>query len=172
MIIDITYTPAQVKEGHRVEMTALLKGLTVHVKEERADMYTAIDASASALASKLRKYRTRRQQGYHAGNSMGDDLSNAIDALQAEDDEDAIAAEVAQEYMDEAMSSGNFIDPESPQIIKVNSFDLKHPIPMKEAVFALDYVDHDFFVFKNEETGKPSIVYKRNAGGVGLIEVE
>jgi len=26
-------------------------------------------------------------------------------------------------------------------------------------------------MFKNEETGKPSVVYKRNAGGVGLIEI-
>ena len=30
---------------------------------------------------------------------------------------------------------------------------------------------HDFFVFKSEETGKNSVIYKRNAGGVGLIEL-
>lgn len=155
-----------------MELTALLKGLTVHVKEEHADMYTSIDACANALAGKLRKYRTRRKQGYHAGNSMGNDLADAIDALEAEDDEDAVAAEVEQEYMDEAFSRGNFIDPESPDVMKVNSFDLENPVPMQEAIFALDYVDHDFFVFKNKDTGKKSIVYKRNAGGVGLIEIE
>ena len=164
--------PPQVKEGHRVEITTLLKGLTVHVKEERADMYAAIDAAAAALSSKLRKYRTRRQQGYHAGNKMSDDLSEAIAALEEEDMEDAVAEELQKQYLDEAMSRGNFIDPDSPDVMKVNSFDLKNAIPMQEAVFALDYVDHDFFVFKNEDTGKPSIVYKRNAGGVGLIEIE
>jgi putative sigma-54 modulation protein len=133
-------------------------------------MYTSIDAAAAALSSKLRKYRTRRKQGWHAGNKMGEDLMNALEAAGL-DEEAEVAVEVAKETMDEAVSRiGDFIDPEAPNIIKVNSFDLENAIPVKEAIFALDYVDHDFFVFKNEETGKPTVIYKRNAGGVGLIE--
>ena len=122
-------------------------------------MYTSIDAAATALQSKLRKYRARRNDGHHAGNSMANDLMAALES--SEIDLDA-APEVAE--MD-------FIDPEAPKVTKVNSFDLETPIPIKEAIFALDYVDHDFFAFKNEETGKPSVVYKRNAGGIGLIEL-
>ena len=67
---------------------------------------------------------------------------------------------------------GEFLDPEEPNVMKVNSFDLENAIPVQEAIFALDYVDHDFFAFKNKETGKKSVVYKRNVGGVGLIEME
>lgn len=52
------------------------------------------------------------------------------------------------------------------------SFDLSSPIPIKEAIFALDYIDHDFYVFRDEETNEVSVVYKRNAGGVGLIQPE
>ncbi|KAG7338377.1 SSU ribosomal protein S30P sigma 54 modulation protein [Nitzschia inconspicua] len=160
----------KVKDGHRVDLTAILKGLTVHCKEETSDMYASIDAAASALSSKLRKYRTRRKEGWHAGNKMGEDLMNALEAAEL-DEEAEVTAEVEREVRDEAMSRiGDFIDPEEPNIIKVNSFDLEHAIPVKEAIFALDYVDHDFFVFKNEETGKPTVIYKRNAGGVGLIE--
>jgi putative sigma-54 modulation protein len=130
-------------------------------------MYTSIDAAAAALSSKLRKYRTRRMEGWHAGNKMGEDLMNALEAAGLDEEAD-VAAEMQR---DEAYSRiGDFIDPEAPNIIKVNSFDLEHAIPVKEAIFALDYVDHDFFVFKNEDTGKPTIIYKRNAGGVGLIE--
>jgi putative sigma-54 modulation protein len=157
----------QVKDGHRVDLTAILKGLTVHCKEESPDMYTSIDAAASALSSKLRKYRARRQEGWHSGNSMGEDLMAALEVAELDEE----VAEVGREERDEAFSRfGDFIDPEAPNIIKVNSFDLDNAIPVKEAIFALDYVDHDFFVFKNEETGKPSVIYKRTAGGVGLIE--
>ena len=53
-----------------------------------------------------------------------------------------------------------------------NSFDLSTPISIKEAIFALDYIDHDFYVFRDEETNEVSVVYKRNAGGVGLIQPE
>jgi putative sigma-54 modulation protein len=152
-------------------VTALLKGLTVHCKEESPDMYATIDAAATALANKLRKYRTRRNQGYHAGNSMGDDLMTALEMAELDEVEDEIM-EAAKVEFDDVLSRGSdFIDPEAPNIMKVNSFDLEHAIPIQEAVFALDYVDHDFFIFKNEETGKPTVIYKRNAGGVGLIEV-
>jgi len=158
----------KVQDGHRVDCTTSLKGLTIHCKEERSDMYASIDAAAKALSSKLQKYRARRKQGWHSGNKMGNDLMEALEELESDEIED----EVAREEKEKAMSkAGDFIDPNEPNIMKVNSYDLEHAIPIKEAVFALDYVDHDFFVFKDEETGKPSIVYKRNAGGIGLIEI-
>lgn len=54
--------------------------------------------------------------------------------------------------------------------IILRSYDLSNKISVQEAVFALDYVDHDFYVFRNEEDGEINVVYKRNAGGVGLIQ--
>jgi putative sigma-54 modulation protein len=89
-------------------------------------------------------------------------------ALEQAEIDGEVVDEVAREERDESFS---FFDADAPNIIKVNSFDLENAIPVKEAIFALDYVDHDFFVFKNEETGKPTVIYKRNAGGIGLIEV-
>lgn len=40
---------------------------------------------------------------------------------------------------------------------------------VEEAIFSLGYVDHDFFVFRDKETKEISVVYKRNAGGYGVI---
>lgn len=135
----------KVKNGHRVDCTTSLKGLTIHCKEERPDMYASIDAAAKALASKLQKFRSRRNEGYHAGNSMGQDLMEALEAMEldttAEEDEDVEA--------DLVYAEKDFIDVNAPNLMKVSSFDLENAIPINEAVFALDYVDHDFFVFKN-----------------------
>lgn len=90
---------------------------------------------------------------------MGDDMLSALDALE----------EVELPELEEEEDNG-FTDPEAPTITKVNSFDLDRAISVEEAVFALDYVDHDFYVFKNEDTDKVTVVYQRNVGGVGLIE--
>ena len=79
------------------------------------------------------------------------------------------ALEAVEEVLDEE-SGAQFDDPDKPRVTKVNSFDLNKPISVEEAVFALDYVDHDFYVFRNAETNKISVVYKRHVGGVGLIE--
>lgn len=157
----------KVKNGHRVDCTTSLKGLTIHCKEERPDMYASIDAAAKALASKLQKFRSRRSEGHHAGNSMGQDLMDVLEAMEL----DTSATEDEDVEADLMYAEKDFIDVNSPNLMKVNSFDLENAMPVNEAVFALDYVDHDFFVFKCEETGKASIVYKRNAGGVGLIEI-
>ena len=52
----------------------------------------------------------------------------------------------------------------------MDSFDLSKPITVNEAIFALDYIDHDFYVFRDSETNEINVVYKRNSGGVGLIQ--
>lgn len=52
------------------------------------------------------------------------------------------------------------------------SYDLSKPISVEEAIFALGYVDHDFYVFREMKSGEINVVYKRNAGGYGLIGPE
>lgn len=164
--LSVSKNPA-VKNGHRVDCTTALKGVTFHCKEESPDMYESIDAVAKALQAKLQKFRSRRNEGHHGGNSIGKDLMDVLEKMEldetVEEDESVVA--------DLMYAEADFIDVNKPNIMDVSSFDLDNAIPINEAVFALDYVDHDFFVFKNEETGKASIVYKRNAGGVGLIEI-
>lgn len=63
-----------------------------------------------------------------------------------------------------------FADPDKPEVTSVKSYDLSKPTSLEEAVFALDYTDHDFYAFKNKDTGAVNVVYKRNAGGIGHVE--
>lgn len=138
-----------------------VKGTSIVCNNESGDMYTSIDSAAHALNRKLRKYKERRTEGWHGGANMGKDLLAALESL-----EDVELPPSPTEDDD------GFVDPEAKKITKINSFDLDKPMSVEEAVFALDYVDHDFYVFKNEATNKISVVYKRNVGGIGLIEPE
>ena len=146
----------QIKESDQVEIVTNLKGTTFVCTHTSPDMYNSIDQAAHALQRKLVKYKERRQDGWHGGAAMGDDLLAALEAMEAD-------AQIEAEEEE-------FVDPEAPTITKVNSFDLEKPVSVQEAVFALDYVDHDFYVFKNEATDKITVVYKRNGGGIGMIE--
>lgn len=85
---------------------------------------------------------------------MATDLAEALDAS----------------IEDVDVESGEFEDPEKPEVTKIRSFDLSKPISMDEAIFALDYVDHDFYVYRDEATDDVNVVYKRNLGGIGLIQ--
>ena len=152
----------QVKNKHRAEVVTNVKGTTIICTVESPDMYSSIDSVAHALTRKLRKYKERRQKGWHGGSSMGDDLQVALEAL-----EEQLTAEGIGQDDDE---EDDFVDPEAPDVTKINSFQLDKPINLEEAIFALDYVDHDFYVFTNEDTKRVNVVYKRHGGGVGLIE--
>jgi len=140
-----------------------LKGTTIICKNESPDMYGSIDMAAHALNRKLRKYKERRTAGWHGGANMGEELAAALNGLEEELDEAGGGADDFDSY-------AGFEDPDKPAITKVNSFQLDKPISLDEAVFALDYVDHDFYVFRNKENDKVSVVYKRHTGGVGLVE--
>jgi putative sigma-54 modulation protein len=55
------------------------------------------------------------------------------------------------------------------QIVKTKQFAVK-PMSPDEAVLQLELVGHDFFVFRNADTGDVAVVYRRNDGAYGLIE--
>lgn len=55
------------------------------------------------------------------------------------------------------------------QIVKTKQFAVK-PMTPDEAVLQLELVGHDFFVFRNADTGDVAVVYRRADGAYGLIE--
>jgi len=136
----------------------MLKGTTIRTAEESPDMYASIDLVTDRISRKLRKYKERRLDGYHGGKSNeADDITDALTKALEETDP---PSEVADKE----------VDPYAKEITKIKSFNLGKPQSLQEAVFALDYIDHDFYVFKNAESGEINVVYKRNAGGIGLIQ--
>jgi len=146
----------KVKEGHTAEVVTYMKGTVIRCADTTPDMYASIDNVTDRLAAKLRKYKERRLEGYHGGPNMGENLADVLSSL----------PDVAD---DVAADDEEFVDPEAPVLTKVKSYDLETPISIEEAIFALGYVDHSFFVFREKESNDINVVYKRNAGGYGLI---
>lgn len=119
-----------------------------------------------------------RLQGWHSGSSVPENFATfspqegEVDDDEAvDDDEDDIT------FLEESFPSYDAasVVPESdskPSITKIKSFNLSKPQTLTEAIFALDYVDHDFYVFRNEDGGDVNVIYKRTAGGIGLIQPE
>lgn len=58
---------------------------------------------------------------------------------------------------------------EEPMIVKTKQFAVK-PMTPEEAVLQLELVGHDFFVFRNADSGEVNVVYRRRDGNFGLIE--
>ena len=52
--------------------------------------------------------------------------------------------------------------------IRTKKFYFK-PMSVEEAILQMNLIEHEFYVFTNQDTDKVNVVYKRKKGGYGLI---
>jgi putative sigma-54 modulation protein len=129
-----------VAANHVAEATIWTKGPTLRAREASQDMRASIDQLVDKLERQVNRYRQKRHR------------------RQARDNGGAPAAGVP-------VVEGE----EEPVIVKVKQFAVK-PMTPEEAVLQLELVGHDFFVFRNADSGDVNVVYRRRDGNYGLIE--
>eukprot|EP00960_Hanusia_phi_P049699 759717-Hanusia_phi.AAC.7 len=147
-----------VENNANFEVVVSVKGTVMRASKSTHDMYASIDAVADSVKRKLRKYKERIIDAHRQGKP---------EAIGFDEEEIQSFKDFAQEVA--KMDSDIPVPPADMSLMKKKTFPMD-PISVEEAVLCLDYIEHDFYVFKNKENGKIAVVYKRNHGGVGLIE--
>ncbi len=137
-------------KGHnqKVEVTIPLKNVILRAEETRDDLYAAIDVVVDKLERQIRKNKTKLQS--KKMNKLSKDL--LIDAIVAMDDD--------KEDKEEGF-----------KIVKRKKVEVK-PMSEEEAVLQMELLEHQFYIFKDSETNKIAVVYKRKEGNYGIIESE
>ena len=129
---------------YKVEVTIPLPYLTLRAEETSNDMYASIDLVTDKLERQIRKYKTKVNR-----KSREKGYKNL----------DFVPDEAADEPSEENL-----------KIVRTKQISLK-PMDSEEAVLQMDMLGHDFFVFEDAETNGTSVVYRRNDGRYGLIEI-
>ena len=143
------------------EITALCADRhIIHCTTSTDDMYASIDDLENMLARRLRKYKERK---ITVGQGRRRESKEEMQAIEDDDDLDDAAPASA------STASDAVEDPIA--LVRRKNFPMP-PISVSDAVTCLEYIDHDFYVFRNVQSGEINVVYKRNSGGVGLIEPE
>lgn len=139
----------------RCEVTLFTKKHGVVRAEEDAEtVYASIDLVSSIIQRKLRKIKEKESD--HGRHMKGFNRLKVREPVTQGVENDA---DVQSEEEDD-----NFVD----EIVRMKFFEMP-PLTVSEAIGQLENVDHDFYGFRNEETGEINIVYKRKAGGYGII---
>jgi len=146
-----------VEKNQEIEIVMSVKGTVLRTKEASHDMYASIDAAADSVKRKLRKYKEKIIDAHRAGKPEASDF-------------DTSEIEAFEEFNTEYDKTYDIPEVDM-KVVKKKQFAMS-PISTEEAVLCLEYLDHDFYVYKNKENNKVSVVYKRGSGGVGLIEPE
>lgn len=153
----------QRKNCQRVEITAHVDGRPVVRGKGRADtFYGAFEAAVHKLESRLRRGKDR--QKVHYGDKTPVSLHHATAAtLDLAEAFKPGAAPEPQSHLD--------VDDHEPgQIVRVKEHPAK-PMTVDDALYEMELVGHDFFLFQDKETDRPTVVYRRHAYDYGLIRL-
>ncbi|KAI5657513.1 hypothetical protein M9H77_26306 [Catharanthus roseus] len=141
----------------RCEVTLFTKKHGVIRAEEEAEtLYGSVDLVASIIQRKLRKIKEKESD--HGRHMKG------FDRLKVRDPGVLAIEEELETVDDEKDEDEDFAN----EIVRTKYFDMP-PLTVTEAIEQLENLDHDFYGFRNEETGEINILYKRKAGGYGVI---
>ncbi|HAM16805.1 MAG TPA: ribosome-associated translation inhibitor RaiA [Eggerthellaceae bacterium] len=138
----------------KCEVTIRTKGNVVHVEESEQDMYAAIDVAAAKVLRQLRKFKTRVIDRKVRAGAHGEAGSIKTMAEGTGDlDLDALMADLADED----------------EVVRVKELEFA-PMTEEEALIQIDLLGHDFFVYTDRDTDTVRVLYRRSAGGYGLLK--
>jgi len=150
----------QKKSCQRVEITARGKGPVARAEASADSFYAAFESVIAKLEARLRRTKERRKVSY--GDKTPVSVAEATAKL-AQDDDLAISPDLPFDGQDQ--------EPEGPgRIVRVKEHKAE-PMTVDDALYEMELVGHDFYLFHDKETDKPSVVYRRHAFDYGLIKL-
>jgi ribosomal subunit interface protein len=149
--------PRQNGSCQHVEITCRTRGPVVRSEACAEDFYKALDLAAERLERRLSHAADRRR--VHHGRRTPISVRQAATEAAA----GALLTEAAPDDEDQT--------PDGPGRIVREKEHAAVPMTVDDALFEMELVGHDFYLFHDKESGRPSVVYRRHAYDYGLIRL-
>ncbi|MCW1060255.1 ribosome-associated translation inhibitor RaiA [Streptococcus anginosus] len=127
----------------KVEVTIPLGSITLRAEDVSQDMYGSIDLVTDKIERQIRKNKTKIERKNRNKKSTSQLFTDAVV-------EEAEAAPA--------------------KVVRSKQIDLK-PMDLEEALLQMDLLGHDFFIYTDVEDSTTNVLYRREDGDVGLLEV-
>ncbi|MFC9355576.1 ribosome hibernation-promoting factor, HPF/YfiA family [Rhodococcus sp. NPDC057014] len=150
----------QRKNCQRVEITARGKGPVARAEACADSFYAAFESVTAKLESRLR--RTKDRKKVHYGEKTPVSVAEATAAL-AEDESLGISPDISLD--------GQVSEEHTPGHVVRTKEHTATPMTVDDALYEMELVGHDFFLFHDKESDKASVVYRRHAFDYGLIRL-
>ena len=157
--------PRQSDKCQRVEITVMTRGPVIRAEACAKDFYAALDLAITKLDGRLRRAADRRRvhRGRHAPMSVAAataGLPTDLPDLESPAEQSTVAATLAEH------------DDGQPWRIVREKEHPADPMTVDDALFQMELVGHDFYLFHDKESGRPSVVYRRRGYDYGILSLE
>ncbi|GAA2234715.1 ribosome-associated translation inhibitor RaiA [Rarobacter faecitabidus] len=170
--VEVTHekNPRLADVAEKVELTVRAKGPVVRAEAAADDRYGALDLALDKLNERLRRAHDRRTRTKRRGDALNAAVPVAVEdtapqqpAVEQDDDSDLIPHALGEAV--EFHISG------SPVVIR-NKLHQGAPMNAEEAIDEMELVGHDFFLFIDKVTSRPSVAYRRRGWDYGVIALD
>ena len=134
-----------VKVKGYLQTTIPLKSFILRSEETQEDFYAAVDKTIDKLERQIRKNKTRLMS-----RKAKPSYDFNFDMIELPEEKE---------------------EKEESKIVKRKTIEVK-PMDEEEAILQMELLGHQFYMYKDADTNKPAVVYKRNDGNYGVIESE
>lgn len=155
----------------QVELTVIEPGHVVRAEAHAPDKFAAFDIALNKLAERLRRASDKHKvhRGQHRQHSISEMTAQDFAELDVKPVEaDILLGKLAETAAEESQTNDFG---ESPVVIRRKQFK-GQPMTVDDALYHMELVGHDFYLFFDSETNKPSVVYRRKGWNYGLITLE
>ena len=142
----------------RIELTCMTRGPVVRAEAAAGDPFVALDLATAKLEARLRRAADRRR--IHHGIKTPVSVAAATAPLGAANGSAPVAAEPGEG--DEAEGQAFVVREKSHQAT---------PMTLDQALFEMELVGHDFYLYVDSDAGLPSVVYRRRGYDYGVIRL-
>lgn len=164
--VDCEPNPRQHDRSTHVELTAFSKGPVIRAEAAADDKMGALDLALDKMAAQMRRASDRRRvhRGQKTPVSVGQALAGATEPL-------APTVEEELSTTQERRVGPIAVTGDGPLVVREKT----HPasaMTLDQALYEMELVGHDFYLFVDKESERPSVVYRRRGYDYGVISLD
>ncbi len=169
--VDCEANPRQHDRSTHVELTAFSKGPVIRAEAAADHEMGALDLALDKMAEQMRRASDRRRvhRGRRTPVSVGQALADVpliedhLPAAADDDTEDGVAREHRVGPIE--------VTGDGPLVVREKSHPA-NPMTLDQALYEMELVGHDFYLFVDKESERPAVVYRRRGYDYGVIALD
>ncbi|MER5769099.1 ribosome hibernation-promoting factor, HPF/YfiA family [Streptomyces sp. NPDC001985] len=163
--------PRQADRSDRVEITLHSRGPVIRAEAAAGDPYAALDLATGKLEARLRKQHDKRFTRRGNGRLSAAEVPDVVPGIAELDAQGKPASEDKPETIPTTRIGPLEVQGEGPLVVR-EKVHTAAAMTLDQALYEMELVGHDFYLFVDSETKQPSVVYRRHAYDYGVIHLE
>ncbi len=160
--------PRQSDNCQRIEITVASRGPVIRAEASAKDFYAALDIAINKLDTRLRRAADRRR--VHRGRHAPISVAAATASLPTDLMLDGNSGPAGQATAVAEPDTVSEYDDQPWHIVRQKEHPAE-PMTVDDALFQMELVGHDFYLFLDKDSGRPSVVYRRKGYDYGILSL-